>query len=121
MWGKNERFSLSTLCETYLDRVKDKLLAAVLAGLCAFGTLGHAVLGEQTTHHPRPTLVLTVNTLLRTHTLVVLGQKRNTITILGRVRQSRHATNTVGTVGATVYPVCQNFTRSVRTESWGMK
>ena len=30
---------------TDLDGVKDKLLAAVLAGLCTFGTLGHAVLG----------------------------------------------------------------------------
>lgn len=61
-----------------LDCVEDKLLAAVLAGLRTFGTLGHAVLGQQTTHHPRPTLVLTVNTLLRTHTLVVLGQRGNT-------------------------------------------
>lgn len=34
------------------------------------------MLGQETTHHPRPTLVLTVNTLLRTHTLVVLGWKK---------------------------------------------
>lgn len=58
-----------------LDCVKDKLLAAVLAGLGAFGTLSHAVLGQQATHHPRPALVLTVHALLRTHALVVLGQK----------------------------------------------
>lgn len=29
-----------------LDRVKDELLAAVLAGLRAFGTFSHAVLGQ---------------------------------------------------------------------------
>ena len=61
-----------------LDCVKDELFAAVLARLRAFGTLGHAVLGQQTTHHPRPALVLAVNALLRTHALVVLGQKENT-------------------------------------------
>lgn len=55
-----------------LDCVENELLAAVLAGLRAFGTLGHAMLRQQTTHHPRSALVLTVNTLLRTHTLVVL-------------------------------------------------
>ena len=31
--------------ETHLDGVEDKLLSAVLAGLRAFGALGHAVLG----------------------------------------------------------------------------
>lgn len=31
---------------TDLDGVEDKLLAAVLAGLRAFGTLSHAVLGQ---------------------------------------------------------------------------
>lgn len=61
------------MCETNLDCVEDKLLATVLAGLRTFGTLGQAVLGQQTPHHPRPTLVLTVNALLRTHALVVLG------------------------------------------------
>ena len=66
------------LCLTDLDCVKDKLFSAVLAGLRAFGTLRHAVLGQQTTHHPRPALVLTVNALLGTHTLVVLRQKPNT-------------------------------------------
>lgn len=63
---------------TDLDCVEHKFFATVLAGLCAFGTLGQAVLGQQTAHHSRPTLVLTVNTLLRTHALVVLGLGRNT-------------------------------------------
>ncbi len=71
-FGEKREILRVNLCETDLDCVEDKLLAAVLAGLCAFGTLGHAVLGQQATHHPRPTFVLTVNALLRTHTLVVL-------------------------------------------------
>lgn len=59
--------------ETHLDCVEDELFAAVFAGLCAFGTLGQAVLGQQATHHPRSAFVLTVNALLRTHALVVLA------------------------------------------------
>lgn len=55
-----------------LDCVVDELFSAVLAGLCAFGTLGHAVLGQETPHHPRPAFVLTVNALLGTHALMVL-------------------------------------------------
>lgn len=55
-----------------LDCIIDELFATVFAGLCAFGTLSHAVLGQEPTHHPRSTFVLTVNTLLGTHALVVL-------------------------------------------------
>lgn len=58
-----------------LDGIKDKLLAAVLARLRALGTLRHAVLGQEPTHHPGPALILTVNALLRTHTLVILMKK----------------------------------------------
>lgn len=64
---------VAELMETHLDCVEDELFAAVFAGLRAFGTLGHAVLGQQATHHPRPAFVLTVNALLRTHALVVLA------------------------------------------------
>lgn len=70
VWALNRKPRAVVL--VVLDCVENKLLAAVLARLCAFGTLSHAVLGQQTTHHPRPTFILAVNTLLRTHTLVVL-------------------------------------------------
>lgn len=55
-----------------LDGVIDKLFATVLAWLCAFGTLSHGVLGQESPHHPCSTLVLTVNTLLGTNALVIL-------------------------------------------------
>lgn len=55
-----------------LDGVVDELFAAVLARLCTFWTLSHGVLGEEPPHHPCPTLILTVHTLLRTDALVVL-------------------------------------------------
>lgn len=57
---------------TDLDCVEDKLLATVLAGLRAFGTLSHAVLGKEAAHHPRATLIFTIHALLRTDSLVVL-------------------------------------------------
>lgn len=60
---------------TNLDGVEDKLLATVLAGLRAFGTLSQTVLGQEAAHHPRATLILTVHTLLGTDTLMVLGEK----------------------------------------------
>lgn len=60
--------------ETDLDGVIDKLFATVLAWLCAFGTLSHGVLGQESPHHPCSTLVLTVNTLLGTNALVILKE-----------------------------------------------
>lgn len=61
---------------TDLDGVKDELLAAVLAGLGAFGTFGHGVLGQESPHHSRSALVLAVDALLWTDALVVLRNKK---------------------------------------------
>lgn len=64
--------------KTNLDGVVDKLFATVLAWLCAFRTLSHGVLSQESSHHSCSTLVLTVNTLLGTNALVILTEKKKT-------------------------------------------
>lgn len=74
--GYSPLFGWSSLQSgTYLDGIVDKLFAAILAGLSAFRTLRHGVLGEQPPHHPRPALILTVHALLRTDALVILRDR----------------------------------------------
>lgn len=86
-----ERSAPSCYC-TNLDGVVDKLLAAVLAGLGAFGTFGHGVLGQESPHHSRSALVLAVDAFLWTDALVVLrdtNKRRKNVRMREETRSAR--------------------------------